>query len=118
MKKSEFCKCIEAMRNYSAWERKMYDCGFDLAYTPITDVLDALALCMCDFDSEWAYDDKEGLNWIVEWTFHSENPVFHQVRHGCEFELTSAEALYDFLCFMNEHGWYEEDDVRDGELLG
>ena len=111
MKKSEFCKCVKALRNYAEWERKMYECGFDLASTPITEVLDALALCMCDFDSEWAYVDKLEMNWIVEWTFHRENPIFYQVRHGCVFELTSAEALYDFLCFMNEQGWYEDGDV-------
>ena len=105
MKKSEFCKCIEAMRKYSLWERKMYECGFDLAPTPITDVLDALALCMCDFDIEWAYDDKEGLNWIVEWSFHEDAPNFTQTRHGRTWDLTDASILYDFLVFMNEHGW-------------
>lgn len=104
MKKPEFVKCLESMRKYFTWERKMYDCGFDMAYTPVTDVLDALALCMCDFDGEWAYDDKEGFNWIVEWCF-DESPNFHQVRHGVEFDLTSAGALYEFLVFMNEHGW-------------
>ena len=111
MTKDQFIHCLNAMKNYAPWERKMYDCGFDLAYTPITEVLDALALCMCDFDPEWAYDDKEGFNWIVEWTFHGDNPVFYQVRHGVEFNLTSAGALYDFLCFMNERGWYEDGDV-------
>ena len=108
MKKVHFCKCIEAMRKYSAWERKMYDCGFDLAYTPITDVLDALALCMCDFDSEWAYDNKEGLNWIVEWCFHEDGPNFTQTRHGRTWNLPDAGALYDFLVFMNEHDWEDE----------
>lgn len=108
MKKIHFEKCLEAMRKYSAWERKMYECGFDLAYTPVTDVLDALALCMGDFNSEWAYDEKEGFNWIVEWCFHDDNPVFHQVRHGVEFDLTEAGALYEFLVFMNERGWYDE----------
>ena len=111
MTKEQFIQCLEAIRKYSLWERKMYDCGFDLAYTPITEVLDALALYMCDFDYEWAYDDKEGLNWIVEWCFHEDGPYFTQTRHGCEFDLTDAGALYDFLCFMNEHGWYEDDDV-------
>ena len=108
MTKEQFIKCLETMRNYSAWERKMYDCGLDLAPTPITEILDVLALCMCDFDGEWAYDDKEGLNWIVEWSFHEDGPCFHQKRHGCEFELTDAGALYDFLVFMNEHGWEDE----------
>jgi hypothetical protein len=108
MNKNHFCECIEAMRNYSAWERKLYDCGFDLAYTPVTDVLDALALCMCDFDPEWAYDTKEGLNWIVEWSFHEDGPNFRQTRHGRTWNLTYAEVLYDFLVFMNEHGWEDE----------
>ena len=107
MKKSEFCKCIKALRKYSLWERKMYECGFDLAPTPITDVLDALALCMGDFDPEWAYDDKEGLNWIIEWSFHEDGPDFIQTRYGRTWNLSDPEILYDFLVFMNENGWYE-----------
>lgn len=110
MKKSEFIQCIEAMRKYSAWEKALYKCDIDLAPTPITGVLDALAQCMCDFDSEWAYDDKEGLNWIVEWSF-DESPNLCQKRHGIEFDLTDAGALYDFLMFMNEHGWWEDGDI-------
>ena len=108
MKKQYFCECMRKMREYALWEHKLYECGFDLACTPVTDILDALALCMCDFDSEWAYDDKEGLNWIVEWSFHEENPVFHQVRHGVEFDLREPGDLYEFLVYMNEAGWYDE----------
>lgn len=104
MKKNEFVSCLEAMRKYSTWEKDLYRCGFDLAYTPVTEVLEALTLCMCDFNIDWAYDDKEGLNWIVEWSF-GESPYFIQKRHGVEFDLTEAGALYDFLVFMNEHGW-------------
>ena len=107
MEKAKFIKCLHSMRDYALWERKLYNCGFDLAATPVTEVLDALALCMCDFDGEWAYDDKEGLNWIVEWSF-GESPYFIQKRHGVEFDLTEAGALYDFLVFMNEHGWEDE----------
>lgn len=105
MKKFEFCKCIETLRKYSLWERKMYECGFDLASTPITNVLDALALCMGNFDPDWAYDDKEGLNWIVEWSFHEDGPNFVQTRHGRTWELSDSGILYDFLVFMNEYGW-------------
>lgn len=104
MTKEQFCKCLEALRKYSAWEKDLYRCGFDLAYTPVTEVLEALTLCMCDFNIDWAYDDKEGFNWIVEWSF-GESPYFIQKRHGVEFDLTEAGALYDFLVFMNEHGW-------------
>lgn len=106
MTKERFCKCLEALRKYSAWEKDLYRCGFDLAYTPVTEVLEALTLCMCDFNIDWAYDDKEGLNWIIEWSF-GESPYFIQKRHGVEFDLTEAGALYDFLVFMNEHGWKE-----------
>jgi hypothetical protein len=105
MKKSNFCQCLNALRKHALWEHKLYECGFDLAGTPITDVLDALALCMCDFDGEWAYDNKEGLNWIVEWSFHEDGPNFTQTRHGRTWDLTDAGVLYDFLVFMNEHGW-------------
>lgn len=114
MKRENFIQCLNALRKYSAWERALYKCDIDLAPTPITEILDTLALCMCDFDPEWAYDDKEGLNWIVEWSFHEDGPYFSQKRHGVEFDLTDAGALYDFLCFMNERGWYEDGDVVPG----
>lgn len=107
MTKEQFCECLEVMRTYSLWERKLYQCDIDLAPTPITAVLEELALCMCDFNHEWAYDDKMGLNWIIEWSF-GESPDFYQTRHGVEFDLHEAGALYDFLCFMNEHGWEDE----------
>ena len=104
MKRKHFIQCLETMREYSAWEKALYKCDIDLAPTPITKVLDALALCMCDFDGEWAYDDKLGINWIIEWTF-GESDAYYQERHGQSFDLTDAGALYDFLVFMNEHGW-------------
>lgn len=107
MKKTHFCQCLEALRNYAAWERKLYECGFDLACTPVTDVLDALALCMCNFNGDWAYDKKLELNWIVEWTF-GESPDLIQTRHGRTWDLTNAGILYDFLEFMNEHGWEDK----------
>ena len=105
MKKGHFCQCLEAMRKHALWEHKLYECGFDLACTPMTDVLDALALCMCDFDPDWAYDEKLGINWLVEWSFHEGGFDIIQHRHGKYFDITEAGALYDFLVFMNEHGW-------------
>lgn len=104
MTKGQFCQCLEALREYSLWERNLYRCGFDLAPTPVTDVLDALALCMCDFDPEWAYDEKLSLNWIVEWSFGEGFDII-QNRHGREFDITEAGDLYEFLVFMNERGW-------------
>ena len=105
MKKSEFCKCIKALRNYAEWERKMYECGFDLASTPVTGILDALALCMGDFNPDYDYDAKLGLSWIIEWTYTPDSPEFMQTRHGRTWQLEDAGILYDFLVFMNEHGW-------------
>ena len=105
MKRNEFCKCIKALRNYADWERKMYDCGLDLASTPVTGVLDALALCMGDFNPDYDYDEKLGLSWIIEWTYTPDSPNFTQTRHGRTWDLTDAGVLYDFLVFMNEHGW-------------
>ena len=107
MRKQYFCECLIKMREYAIWERDLYRCGFDMAYTPITGVLGALARCMCDFNDEWAYDEKEGLNWIVEWAC-GESPNFFQKRHGREWNLTDVGTLYDFLVFMNERGWYDE----------
>lgn len=105
MKKSCFCKCMNSLREYAAWERKLYECGFDLAYTPVTSVLERLHEAMCDFNTEWDYDEKLGLSWIIEWTYTPDSPNFTQHRHGKNFDLTDAGALYEFLVFMNEHGW-------------
>lgn len=104
MTKEQFCKCLEALREYSSWEKALYKCNIDLAPTPITELLEVFTLTMSNFDPDWAYDDKESLNWIVEWSF-GESPYFIQNRHGRVFDLTEAGALYDFLVFMNEHGW-------------
>ena len=105
MKKIHFCECINSLREYAAWERKLYECGFDLACTPITDVLERLHEIMCDFNTEWDYDEKLGLSWIIEWCFHEDGPNFTQTRHGRTWDLTDADVLYDFLVFMNEHDW-------------
>jgi hypothetical protein len=96
---------MKALRNFAEWERKMYDCGFDLASTPITGVLDALALCMGDFNPDYDYDTKLGFSWIIEWTYTPDSPYFEQTRHGRTWQLEDASTLYDFLVFMNEHGW-------------
>ena len=107
MKKSYFCQCLETLREYATWEKALYKCDIDLAPTPITKVLDSLALCMCDFDENWAYDEELELNWIVEWSF-GESPYLTQERHGRVWNLTDAGILYDFLVFMNEHGWEDK----------
>lgn len=104
MNKNEFCQCIEALREYSIWERNLYGCGIDLSYTPVYKILDALSLAMCNFNVDWAYDAKLEFNWIIEWCF-DESPRLFQERHGQSWGLTEAGALYDFLVFMNEHGW-------------
>lgn len=106
MKKEHFCRCIEAMREYSLWERNMYQNGINFDDTPINKVLEVLALSMSDFEADWAYDEKLGINWIVEWCF-GESDGFIQKRHGFEFEVVGAGALYDFIVFMNERGWYD-----------
>lgn len=105
MKKTRFCECMYSLREYAAWERKLYECGFDLAYTPITGVLERLHEVMCDFNTEWDYDEKLGLSWIIEWTHTPDSPNFIQTRHGRTWYLEDASILYDFLVFMNEHGW-------------
>lgn len=105
MNKIDFCECMRVLRNFAEWERKMYDCGFDVNSTPVGDMAEYLQGAMCNFNSEYDYDEKLGINWIIEWTYTPDSPNFSQKRHGVEFELSDAGALYDFLVFMNEHGW-------------
>lgn len=104
MDKEYFCKCLETLRKYSSWESAMYSNGLDFGATPCSDLAYMLQLSMCGFDQDWSYDKKLEFDWIIEWTF---NPEFYraQERHGKEWLLDEAEALYDFLVFMNEHGW-------------
>ena len=104
VKRENFIKCAEYLREYARWEKKMYDCDIDLAYTPANNVVGALQLAMCDFNDAWSYDEQLEFDWIVEWVYE-DSPNYFQKRHGVEFDLTDAGALYDFLVFMNEHGW-------------
>lgn len=104
MKRKDFIKCAKALREYVVWERNLYNCNIDLGPTPVNNVVGNLQMAMCDFNDSWSYDKKLDFDWIVEWSF-DESPHFFQTRHGREFDLREAGALYDFLVFMNEHGW-------------
>ena len=104
MTRKNFIKCAEYLREYATWERNLYACDIDLAPTPVNNVVGALQMAMCDFNDAWSYDSKLEFDWIVEWTY-DENPHFHQIRHGVNFDIHDAGALYDFLVFMNEYGW-------------
>ena len=105
MNKIDFCECLESLRKYADWERKIYDCGFDMNYTPVGGVVEMLIGAMCDFDMDFSYDRKLEFDWIAEWTFSPDSPNFIQKRHGITFDLSNAGALYEFLVYMNEHGW-------------
>lgn len=104
MTRENFIKCATYLREYAVWERSLYRCDIDLGFTPINNVVGALQMAMCDFNDSWSYDKKLEFDWIVEWSF-DESPYFFQTRHGVEFDLHEAGALYDFLVFMNEYGW-------------
>lgn len=104
MRKGEFCQCLEALRSFGDWERKMYDCGMNIEGTPVASLAEHLHAVMCNFNFDWAYDTKLGFDWIIEWTCN-ESPYLVQYRHGREWHLDNAGLLYDFLVFMNEHGW-------------
>ena len=82
----------------------MYKNGIDFGLTPVGDVTGKLQEAMCGFDSEWSYDSKLGFDWIIEWVYNLENVQYH-TRHNKDWVLTEAGSLYDFLVFMNEHGW-------------
>ena len=102
MTKEQFCVCANTLRDYALWERKLYEFGMDLTGTPAAHMAENLQTVMCDFDYEWAYDTKDELDWIIEWSYGELCAVR---RHGIEFVLKDAGALYDFIVYMNEHGW-------------
>ena len=107
MNKIDFCNCLETLRKYAAWENIMYDNGIDFGNTPSAELAEKLQLAMCGFNPNWSYDTKLEFDWIIEWTFNPE-AYKEQIRHKKEWQLESAEALYDFLAFMNELGWEED----------
>ena len=102
MTKENFIKCAKVLQDYSLWERKLYECGMNLDGTPASEMAEALQYLMCDGNPDWDYDEKLGFSWIIEWCF---GEAQWTRRHGKEFFLDSPSALYDFLVFMNEHGW-------------
>ena len=104
MNKTDFCKCLETLKKYSAWEKIMYENGLDFAYTAVSDLAEKLQLAMCGFNHEWSYDKKLEFDWIIEWAFNSE-AYRAQTRHGREWDLMTGAELYDFLMFMNDNGW-------------
>ena len=104
MNKTDFCICMETLRKFSAWDMRMYENGIDFCNTPVGELAEKLQLAMCGFNSDWSYDEELGFDWICEWTFNPGN-YRCQTRHGKDFDLDTAEQLYDFLVFMNEHGW-------------
>ena len=108
MKKENFCECMKVLRDYSSWERAMYGNGVNLDDTPLDKLTCQLIEVMCDFNVEWAYDEYLGFNWIIEAAFN-DSPHLYQKRHGQEWNLEDTGALYDFIVFMNEHGWWEDE---------
>lgn len=102
MTKEQFCICAKTLQEYSSWERKLYECGMDLTGTPASDLAENIHAAMVEFNPDWSYDTKYGFDWIIEWCF---SEVCGAERHGEQFNLRDAGALYDFLVFMNEHGW-------------
>lgn len=104
MTREQFITCANTLREYGDWERKLYNCGFNLTGSPASDLAENLQAAMCGFDADWSYDSKLGFDWIIEWSC-GESDMYYQERHGHVFEICSAGALYDFLVFMNAHGW-------------
>lgn len=107
MIKENFCVFAETLLDYSLWERKLYECGVDLTDTPAARLVDNVWSAMVDFDPSFSYDEKLGFDWIIEWTCGN-SPFHKQYRHGQWFDLDTAGQLYEFLVFMNEHGWEDE----------
>lgn len=105
MNKDNFCDCMQILREFADWDRQLYALGIDLTESPASKVVECLEHIMRGYNDGWSYDEKLGIDWIIEWAYTPDSPNFVQTRHGCTFNLEDASALYDFLVFMNEHGW-------------
>lgn len=105
MKRNEFIACMRVLREYAMWDRQLYALGIDLTESPASKVVEYLERMMRNYNDDWSYDEKLGIDWIIEWAYTPDSPNFTQTRHGRTFDLEDASALYDFLVFMNEHGW-------------
>lgn len=105
MRRNEFIDCMSVLREYAAWDKQLYALGIDLTESPASKVVEYLERIMRGYESDWSYDEKLGIDWIIEWAYTPDSPNFAQTRHGHTFNLEDAGALYDFLVFMNEHDW-------------
>ena len=105
MDKFEFCNLATKLREYAQWDRKLYECGIDISYSPAGDLAEAVWEAMTDYNPNWSYDEKLQFDWIIEWVYSPDSPNLIQDRHNREFALTTPEALYEFILFMNKHGW-------------
>ena len=105
MTKENFCNCMQVLREYAMWDRKLYELGIDLTESPASKLAEYLERIMRNDNPDWSYDEKLGIDWLIEWAYTPDSPNFFQKRFGITFNLEDAGALYDFLVFMNEHGW-------------
>lgn len=105
MNKAEFCDCMQVLREFADWDRQLYALGIDLTESPASKLAEYLERIMRGYNDDWSYDEKLDIDWIIEWEYTPDSPNFAQTRHGHAFNLEDASALYDFLVFMNEHGW-------------
>ena len=105
MNKDNFCDCMQVLREFADWDRQLYALGIDLTESPASKVAEYLERIMRGYNDDWSYDEKLGIDWIIEWVYTPDSPNFAQIRHGCTWYLEDASALYNFLVFMNEYGW-------------
>lgn len=105
MRRNEFIACMNVLREYAAWDKQLYALGIDLTESPASKMADHITTMMCDYNRDWSYDEKLGLDWIIEWTYTPDSPNFIQTRHGRTWHLEDAGILYEFIEFMNEYGW-------------
>lgn len=107
MRKNEFCEAAAVLREYGLWENKAYNIGFSLLDTPASDLASYFYLLMVDGNPDYDYDIKLDKSWIIAAT--TDEDFFHiyseYKRHDRVWRIVNFEALYDFLEYMNEHGW-------------
>lgn len=114
-----WCECARALRNYFAFENKLYKMNIDFSSSEASKLADAMIKAMGDGDEDWAYDRKAETNWLITWASAEADQFVYrrtvETDFGIEVQdicLVDEEDVYEFITQMRENDWPEEVDYK------